>query len=111
MKLISRTEEMLLLAVCRLQDEAVALQIRQEVERISGKRFSVGGIYVPLARLVRKGMLQTESIATKADRMGRPRRRFSITTKGLAMLKEAHAMQRAMWADLPDGFITRLELG
>ncbi len=111
MKLISRTEELLLLVVCRLQEEAVALRIRQEVEAISGKRFSVGGVYVPLDRLVRKGMLRTEAAPATADRMGRPRQRFVITSQGLAMLREAHALHQAMWADLPDHIIARLQLG
>ncbi|MEM6648461.1 MAG: helix-turn-helix transcriptional regulator [Bacteroidota bacterium] len=72
MKLISRTEELLLLVVCRLQADAYGLNIRDEVEAVSGKRFSVGGVYVPLDRLVRKGMLKTEKGAATAERMGRP---------------------------------------
>ncbi|MEM1093137.1 MAG: PadR family transcriptional regulator [Bacteroidota bacterium] len=110
MKLISRTEELLLLVVCRLQADAYGLNIRDEVEAVSGKRFSVGGVYVPLDRLVRKGMLKTEKGAPTAERMGRPRKRYIITNQGLAMLREARAMHDAMWTGLPEHIATQLRL-
>ena len=102
MFLITRTEEMLLLAVCKLQDEAFGLRIREEAQTITGKRYSVGGIYVPLDRLVRKGFLTTEDGRPTPERMGRPRRLYKITPAGLAMLREARRVHEAMWASLPD---------
>lgn len=102
MALISRTEEMLLLIVCKLQDDAFGLSIREEAEVITGKRYSVGGIYVPLDRLVRKGFLTTEDGKPTPERMGRPRRLYMITPEGLAMLREARRVHEAMWAALPD---------
>ena len=102
MSLITRTEEMLLLVVCSLQDDAFGLSIREEVEVITGKRYSVGGIYVPLDRLVRKGFLMTEEGKSTPERMGRPRRLYKITPDGLAMLREARRVHEAMWASLPD---------
>jgi PadR family transcriptional regulator PadR len=87
MDLITRTEEMLLLAVCRLQEEAFGLNIRQEVEAIMGKRYSVGGIYVPLDRLVGKGFLTTEAGRPTAERLGRPRRLNHNTACGLTVLR------------------------
>ena len=102
MTLITRTEEMLLLTVCKLQDDAFGLSIREKVEAITGKRYSVGGIYVPLDRLVRKGLLTTEDGKPTPERMGRPRRLYKITPDGLAMLREARRVHEAMWASLPD---------
>ena len=102
MTLITRTEEMLLLVVCKLQDDAFGLSIRVEVEAITGKRYSVGGIYVPLDRLVRKGFLKTEDGRPTPERMGRPRRLYKITPAGMAMLREARRVHEAMWGSLPD---------
>ncbi len=102
MTLITRTEEMLLLIVCKLQDDAFGLSIRVEMEALTGKRYSVGGIYVPLDRLVRKGFLKTEDGRPTPERMGRPRRLYKITPSGMAMLREARRVHEAMWGGLPD---------
>ena len=111
MKLLSRTEEMLLLVVCRLEQEAFGLNIRNEVEMISGKRFSIGGIYVPLDRMVRNGLLNTEEGQPTTERLGRRRRRYYITTQGIAMLNEIQAMHRQMWSGLPEHIAMQLRLG
>ncbi len=109
MDVITRKEEMLLLAVCRLQDDAFGLTIRKEVEALTGKRYSVGGIYVPLDRLVQKGLLDTEEGHPTEERLGRPRRLYRITPDGLARLRAARAMHEAMWAKLPDPILQQLQ--
>ncbi len=100
---------MLLLMVCKLQDEAYAMQIREEVQKVTGKLYSIGGIYVPLDRLVHKGYLEMQDIETSADRMGRPRRKFSVTSAGLSILKETQLMEKAMW-DLPKSVLEKIKL-
>lgn len=106
---ITRTEEMLLLMVCKLEEEAFAMQIREEVKSITGKLYSIGGIYVPLDRLVSKGLLKMEDVHDSEDRMGRPRRRFIITNKGLAILRETREMEDAMW-NLPASALQKLRM-
>ena len=83
--------------VCKLGEEAYAMQIRGEVKALTGKLYSIGGIYVPLDRLVAKGFLKMEDVQAEEDRMGRPRRRFIITTNGLKVLKETREMEQALW--------------
>jgi len=109
-KLLSRTEELLLLTVCRLQDEAYGLNIREEVNAISGKSFSIGGIYVPLNRMVEKGLLKTEEGQPTEERQGRPRRRYTITAKGVAMLRDVQALHKQMWSGLPEKIAIQLQL-
>lgn len=105
---ISRTEEMLLLVVCKLQEDAYGVQIREAVKAITGKLYSIGGIYVPLDRLVRKGLLRTEEGHPTAVRRGRPRRRYRITGAGLRALQAAHVMQQAMWDGVPEGILKEI---
>lgn len=97
----SRTEEMLLLVVCRLQEDAFGLDIRQEVEALTDKRYSIGGIYVPLDRLVKRGWLKTENGLPGPGRMGRPRRRYQITSAGLSALRASREMSVSLWSSLP----------
>ncbi len=108
MKLLSRTEEMLLLVVCRLQADAYALDIRREVEDLTGQHFSVGGIYVPLDRLVKKGLLLTEAGSTTEGRQGRPRKRYQITDSGLKALSEIKALSGSMWGGMPEALLRKL---
>ena len=100
MQTISRIEEILMLMVCRLQDEAYGMQIREEVKKVSGKQYSIGGIYVPLDRLVKKGLLEMHDEVDEA-RMGRPRRKFSVTEEGFMVLRETKKLESAIW-DLPE---------
>lgn len=88
--------------VCKLGDEAFAMQIREEVKALTGKLYSIGGIYVPLDRLTAKGLLKMEDMTSDEERMGRPRRRFSITSQGLQALKETREMEQAMWDINPE---------
>lgn len=88
--------------VCKLGDEAFAMQIREEVKALTGKLYSIGGIYVPLDRLTAKGLLKMEDMASDEERMGRPRRRFAITSQGIMALKETREIEQAMWDISPD---------
>ncbi len=106
---ISRTEEMLLLMVCKLQEDAYAMQIREGVKEVTGKLYSIGGIYVPLDRLVLKGYLEMQDIESTEDRMGRPRRKFKITGEGLRILKETRQLEQAMW-NLPEDVLEKIKL-
>jgi DNA-binding PadR family transcriptional regulator len=102
MTTITRTEEILLLMVCRLGDEAFAMQIREEVKSLTGKLYSIGGIYVPLDRLTAKGLLLMEDVMSDEDRLGRPRRRFKITSRGVNALKETRKMEQKLWDISPE---------
>ena len=95
--------------VCKLGENAYGMQIREEVKSLTGKLYSVGGIYVPLDRLVNRKLLTMSLVDSGEDRMGRPRRRFSITAEGLAQLKETKRMEQQMW-DLPMDVLQNLKL-
>ncbi|MEM9324862.1 MAG: helix-turn-helix transcriptional regulator [Bacteroidota bacterium] len=107
--MLSKIEEILLLMVCKLADEAFAMQIREEVKELTGKPYSIGGIYVPLDRMVKRGWLTMQDLPGEAKRMGRPRRKYLITAEGLRLLKESHELQSKMW-NLPEGIINKIML-
>ena len=110
MALITRTEEILLLSVCKLRDDASGMQIRRAVEAVTGKRYSIGGIYVPLDRLVRKGLLQAYEQGPTPQRGGRRKRMYEITAAGLAALREIRQVEQALWSDLPEAVSLKLGL-
>ena len=63
MKLLSRSEEMVLLVVRKLQDEAYCVPIRNELMATTGRNWSFGSIYDPLERLERKKLLVGTSLS------------------------------------------------
>ena len=101
MELLTRTEEILLLTVYELRDNAYGVTIREHVEKLVGKRFSIGGIYVPLDRLTREGLLTSFDTAPIPERGGRRKRMYRITAKGISALKEIRSFHVKMWAKVP----------
>ena len=97
-------EQVVLLAVLHLGDDAYGASIRREIEERGGRSVTIGAAYATLDRLVDKGYLKSRE-AGAADRGGQPRRFFSITAAGVAALEDARTLQARMWSgiELPKG--------
>ncbi|MFC1724486.1 PadR family transcriptional regulator [candidate division KSB1 bacterium] len=102
MNLITRPEEMILIAVWKLREEAYSITIRQEVSEISGEDWSLGSIYMPLDRLVRKGMVESSLSDSTPERGGRHKRMYKLTDNGKQALLRVKTVQKAMWKKVPD---------
>ena len=102
MKLLSRSEEMVLLAVQTLGDDAYCVPIRSHLIRITGQKWSFGSIYDPLDRLEKKGLLKSRLTEPVKERGGRSKRIYSLTTLGRKALLEMRTIQEALWAGVPE---------
>jgi DNA-binding PadR family transcriptional regulator len=100
---LSRIEEILLLVVWELRDQAYGVPIRRRVEGLLGRRLSVGSIYVPLDRMVEAGLLSSTVGEPTPVRGGRRKRYYRMTAQGLAALREARRLTRRIWAGKPAG--------
>ena len=100
--MLTRMEELLLLAVWRLQQDAYGLSIRRHVAKLLGKKVSVGAVYIPLERLARKGLLDSWESEPTAKRGGRRKRFYKLTPKGLAALNTVKRIHEQAWSGLPD---------
>ena len=89
-------ELLVLLAVIRLEEEAYAVPVREEIEARTGRNVARGAVYMTLDRLVRKGHLRERSVAGGAERGGRPKRLFQISAAGRAATQEALMALRKM---------------
>lgn len=107
MTLITRTEELILLAVWRLQDNAYGVTIRQHLHDVTGKNYSIGSVYVPLDKLVAKGYLQAIQGEPTPERGGMAKRFYRLTPAGLKVLADAHKVHEKMWRDLPVPMIAK----
>jgi PadR family transcriptional regulator, regulatory protein PadR len=80
-------EQLVLLAVLRLGDEAYAVPVRQAIEVAAGRSVSRGALYTTLERLEAKGLLSSRMGEPTTDRGGRARRYHSVTPAGLRALR------------------------
>lgn len=97
---ISKQEEQILLAVWRLKEDAYAIPVRQYLQEVTGQKISIGGIYVPLDRLVRKGYLKPFQSDPLPERGGMSRRYFRLTQAGIRVLEEARRIHKDLWKGL-----------
>ncbi|MFC1477529.1 PadR family transcriptional regulator [candidate division KSB1 bacterium] len=97
MKLLSRPEELVLLAVWRLKDNAYCVTIRRQISEVTGKDWSFGAVYVPLDRLEKKKYISSNLGEPTAERGGRSKRFYSLTPDGVDALLKVKEIENAMW--------------
>lgn len=101
MDVLTRREELLLLAVFKLEEEAYGLAIRDQLNEMTGTDHSVGAVYTPLKRLARRGLLETRKGEPTEERGGRSKRFYRLTARGVRALQEVRRLTESAWSDLP----------
>ena len=99
---LSRIEEILLLSIWKLKDEAYGIAIRQQVEKNTGLSWLSEAIYAPLSRLKDKGYVESIKAEESTGKGGRPRIYYRITPSGLDRLISVQEVNRSMWSGIPD---------
>ena len=90
-------EELVLLTVASLQEEAYGVEIKRELEERLKEKLSVGSIQSALKRMEEKGFLTSEFGETTQKRGGKRKRIYTTTSyahKVLAEMKEVRAALR-----------------
>ena len=101
MRILSRSEEIILATVWKLQDEAYGVAINQYINSKAGLNWKFGSIYTPLGRLVEKGMLSTIEGDPTPERGGRRKMYFKLTNEGKKALIDVQRVHSAIWQDMP----------
>lgn len=102
MRFLSRPEELVLLAVWKLKDNAYCVPIRDFLNKITRKTWSFGSVYDPLNRLEKKELLDSYLSDPTNTRGGRSKRIYRLTLAGRQELTEIKALQHAVWKEVPD---------
>ena len=97
---IGEFEQLVLLSVLRLEDDAFAIGIRRELEQRADRRVSRGALYKTLERLEAKGLLAWETSESTPERGGLPRRRFLVSAQGMAALRHSRETLLRFWSGL-----------
>lgn len=100
-------EQLVLLGVLRLGDDAYGAAIRQEIHRRSGRDVSINAVYTTLDRLETKGMLRSFIGEPTAQRGGRRRKFYTVNPAGMAAIRQAYHAVRSMADGLDDRLGTK----
>ena len=102
MEMITVNEEMLLIIVWQLKENAYGFPIMKKVMEITKKKISYGSLYNSLNNLARKGYLAFYKGETTEVRGGKRKVYYSVTPRGKAALKNAKQFHLNLWRNIPD---------
>ena len=88
-ELLGSFEQLILLALIHLGRDAYGMTVRQEIERRTARRVSLGAVYATLDRLEHKGLVSSRTGDPATERQGRARRFFHIEESGHHALRQA----------------------
>ena len=94
---IGEFEQLVLLAILRLESKAYGVSIMDEIEHTTGRKARRSAVYVALRRLEDKGFVRSRLGEPRPERGGRARRYFQVEDTGRALLRESRAALLSMW--------------
>lgn len=94
-------EEIVLLTVGVLYNEAYGVAIKDEIENQLTRSVSVGAMQAALKRMEKKGYLDSRLGESNPERGGRPKRYFTITALGKKALLHSREVRSSLWDRIP----------
>ena len=90
-------EQLVLLAILRLRDDAYGVTIRAELVDRTGRNVAPGAVYTALERLETKGLITSRMSDPTPQRGGRAKRHVTITATGMeALTRSIRASERLL---------------
>ena len=102
MKILSRADEILLMAILRLKAKAYGVTITKEVKKITGRELKIGALWVALDILSKRGLIEKRMGDPTPQRGGRSKIYYTLTTNGLNELERIRDFQRELWKGIPE---------
>ena len=93
-------EQVVLLSILRLGDDAYAVSVRDEIARCTGREVSRGSIYITLDRLETKGYLKSRLADPTPERGGRAKRYYALRPRAIEALRDSRRALVALWRGL-----------
>src|SRR5438067_5592590 len=92
---VGEFEQLVLLAIMRLGQDAYGAGIREEIIARTGRSIARGALYAGLDRLEEKGLLKSWLGSPTAERGGRAKRYYELTGSGeLALSVSLNAVRK-----------------
>ena len=94
-------EELVLLTVASLGNEAYAVSVKEEVGKNANRKVNISAIHSALYRMEEKGFLKSSFGGATQKRGGKSKRYFQVTSAGFETLKEAKSIKENLWKTIP----------
>ena len=99
-KFMTRNEEIILLTILKLKDNAYGVSIRKQIGKDIGDNWSFASIYQPLENLVRKQYVRRMKGDPTAKRGGKSKFYYKVTPDGLRSLVELKKAHEQIWSGI-----------
>jgi PadR family transcriptional regulator, regulatory protein PadR len=90
-------EELVLLTIVALNDDAYGVAIQQDIEKRSDRNISIGALHSTITRLEEKGFVTSYMGEPTQERGGRRKRYFEITYAGKVALHHMKSLRDQLW--------------
>jgi DNA-binding PadR family transcriptional regulator len=94
---LGELEELVLLTIATLGEQAYGVAIQQELEHRGARRITIGALHATIARLEEKGFLKSWLGGATAERGGRSKRFYELTPSGRKAVTEAKLLRDQLW--------------
>ena len=94
-------EELVLLAVGILFDDAYGLALVDELEKQTGRSVMISSVHKALVRLEDKGYLKSHLGGATEVRGGRDKRLYTLTQAGIKVLNQSRELRNSLWKQVP----------
>lgn len=98
---LGELEELVLLTVGSLYQEAYAVAILEEIVNNTNRKMDVTAIHSVLRRLEKKGYVNSEMGGATKERGGRRKRFFLLTQAGRKVLDETMELRLSLYKKIP----------
>lgn len=99
---IGEFEELVLLTVGILYDDAYGLAITDELEKQTKRKATISSVHKALVRLEDKGFLKSHTGGATEARGGRNKRLYELTASGKKCLVDSKELRNSMWNAIPE---------
>ena len=94
-------EELVLLVVAALHDEAYGVIILEKLEENLRRKVNISAVHVALKRLEEKGFVNSRFGGITENRGGRRKKFYTITAPGKLMLDTGYALRTGLYNQIP----------
>jgi PadR family transcriptional regulator, regulatory protein PadR len=91
-------EEIVLLLVSALDENAYGVTITREIESQTGRAVRLNQVHSALQRLEEKGMVRSKMGGASSERGGRRKRMFTTTALGRRVLADIQEVRQRLWS-------------
>ncbi len=99
---LGELEELILLMIVMLKEEAYGLAIRRALKEQTNRNITIGAVHGTVNRLEKKGYIESRMGGATDLRGGRRKRIFTITASGKSELQKSRDLKVNLWQQIPE---------